>query len=84
VEAAVVGIPDLDYGEAIRAYVVPKEASLSKEELIAYCKEHLAKYKIPHEIEFLKELPKNTTGKILRRSLKEEAMKQTRLSTSES
>ena len=39
---------------------------------MAYCKEHLAKYRVPKEIEIIDELPKNTTGKILRRSLKEQ------------
>ncbi len=80
VEAAVVGVPDIDYGEAIRAYIVPKSESLTKEEVLSYCKEHLAKYKIPHEIEFLKELPKNTTGKILRRALRDKALAKTSLS----
>lgn len=71
VEAAVVGVPDPNYGEAIRAYVVKKEgAAVTADELKAYCGRKLAKYKIPADIEFLDELPKNTTGKILRRSLK--------------
>jgi long-chain acyl-CoA synthetase len=43
---------------------------LTEEELLAHCMEHLAKYKVPAKIEFLDELPKNATGKILRRSLK--------------
>ncbi len=71
VEAVVLGVPDDNFGEAVKAYVVPKDPSLTEEELLAYCKEHLAKYKVPAAIEFLEELPKNTTGKILRRSLKQ-------------
>lgn len=69
VEAAVVGIPDPNQGEAVISYVVSRNANLTEELLLAYCKEHLAKYKIPSSIEFIEELPKNTTGKILRRAL---------------
>jgi long-chain acyl-CoA synthetase len=71
VEVAVLGIPDPNQGEAVKSYVVSKNPDLTAEHLLDYCKEHLAKYKIPSSIEFIKELPKNTTGKILRRALKE-------------
>ena len=71
VEAAIVGVPDPNFGEAVHAFVVSKDSALTEEKLRAYCEQHLAKYKIPSKIEFLDELPKNTTGKILRRSLKE-------------
>lgn len=71
VEAAVIGVPDVDFGEEVQAFVVLKEgASVDEAELTAYCAKRLAKYKVPKRIEFLEELPKNTTGKILRRSLK--------------
>lgn len=70
VEAAVIGVPDPNQGEVVQAFVVKGESSITEEELIAYCAEHLAKYKVPVQIEFLEALPKNTTGKILRRSLK--------------
>ncbi|MFF2446246.1 fatty acid--CoA ligase family protein [Neobacillus sp. NPDC058068] len=70
VEVAVVGVPDSNQGEAVNAYVVRKNPELNKEQVLEYCKEHLAKYKVPTTIEFLEELPKNTTGKILRRALK--------------
>lgn len=70
VEVAVLGVPDPNQGEAVNAYVVSKNPELTGEQVIEYCKEHLAKYKIPTTIEFLAELPKNTTGKILRRALK--------------
>ncbi|WP_298832101.1 fatty acid--CoA ligase family protein [uncultured Planococcus sp.] len=73
-EAAVVGLPDPDFGEEVNAYVVLKDPSVSVEDLKAYCAEHLAKYKVPRQFEVLDELPKNTTGKILRRSLKDQAM----------
>lgn len=71
VEAAVIGMPDENFGEAVHAYVVVKDESITAEALNAYCAEHLAKYKVPRNFEFLTELPKNTTGKILRRSLKD-------------
>ncbi|MEK4230635.1 fatty acid--CoA ligase family protein [Solibacillus sp. FSL H8-0538] len=71
IEAAVVGFPDLDFGEAVHAYVVLKDKSQALAELQAFCAEHIVKYKVPKVIELLDELPKNTTGKILRRSLKE-------------
>ncbi|TQR06325.1 fatty acid--CoA ligase family protein [Psychrobacillus soli] len=70
IEAAVVGVPDPTFGEEVLAFVVKKDTSLTEEQLQEYCAEKLAKYKVPKRFEFLKELPKNTTGKILRRSLK--------------
>ena len=70
VEAAVVGVPDPNFGEEVLAFVVKKDESLTAGELQSYCEEKLAKYKVPKSFEFLAELPKNTTGKILRRSLK--------------
>lgn len=75
IEVAVIGVPDPNQGEAVRAYVVKKNPSLTEEDVLAYCREHLAKYKVPSAIEFLEELPKNTTGKILRRALKEQVTK---------
>ena len=74
VEAAVLGVPDQNTGEKVLAYIVPKTENLTEAHLLAYCKEKLAKYKIPSSIEFLEELPKNTTGKILRRALKKKVL----------
>lgn len=72
VEAAVVGFPDSDFGEAVHAYVVLKDdTKTTTDDIIAYCAKHMVKYKVPKVIEILDEIPKNTTGKILRRSLKE-------------
>lgn len=74
IEVAVVGIPDPNLGEEVLAYVVLKDESLTTEELHEFCKKHLVKYKCPKEIIILDELPKNTTGKILRRNLKDQAL----------
>ncbi|MDI7743045.1 fatty acid--CoA ligase family protein [Lysinibacillus fusiformis] len=71
VEAAVVGFPDANLGEAVHAYVVLKENNTTVEELQAFCAQRLVKYKVPAAIDLLEELPKNSTGKILRRSLKQ-------------
>ncbi|MGD7045220.1 fatty acid--CoA ligase family protein [Jeotgalibacillus proteolyticus] len=72
VEAAVVGVPDPDYGEAVQCFVVKKDGSLTKEDLLEFCGKQLAKYKLPTVVEFIEELPKNTTGKILRRALRDQ------------
>lgn len=74
VEVAVFGVPDPNFGEAVRAFVVSKNPDRTAEELLDYCREHLAKYKVPSSIDFLDELPKNTTGKILRRALKDQLL----------
>ncbi|WP_299537617.1 AMP-binding protein [uncultured Streptomyces sp.] len=70
-EAAVVGVPDPYRGETVRAYVSLRPgASAAPEELGAYCKERLAAYKYPRQVEILAELPKTASGKILRRELR--------------
>lgn len=69
-EAAVIGLPDEEYGERVKAFIVKKEESLSVADIVGFCQKKLAKYKVPKEVEFLGELPKNKTGKILRRALK--------------
>ncbi|MEI5906475.1 fatty acid--CoA ligase family protein [Bacillus spongiae] len=74
IEAAVFGVPDPDFGEAIRCFVVKKNHDLTEADVMNYCKEHLAKYKLPSSIDFIDELPKNTTGKILRRALKQQVL----------
>ncbi|GAA0471563.1 fatty acid--CoA ligase family protein [Alkalibacillus silvisoli] len=75
-EVAVIGVPDENLGEAVVAFVVSNEEDLTEEDLHKLCQEKMAKYKQPKEINFLDELPKNTTGKILRRSLKEQVATQ--------
>ena len=76
-EAAAVGVPDAVAGETVKICVVKKDASLSKEELIAHCKKHLTGYKIPKIVEFRDELPKTNVGKILRRELRDASAKTT-------
>lgn len=72
-EAVVVGMPDPYRGETVKAVVVLKEGKLCTEkELIAYCRENMAAYKIPRIVEFREELPKTNVGKILRRKIREE------------
>ncbi|WP_209122688.1 long-chain fatty acid--CoA ligase [Alkalihalobacillus sp. BA299] len=72
-EAAVVGVPDIDWGESVKAYVVLKKGkSLTKEEVIIHCNKYLASYKKPRMVEFLDELPRNTSGKVLKRVLRED------------
>ncbi len=70
-ESAVVGVTDEDTGEAVKAFIVRKDNSLTEAEVTAYCKTQLTGYKRPKHIEFKKELPKTNIGKILRRELKQ-------------
>jgi len=75
VEACSIGIPHPTRSEAIKVFVVLKEGeTATQEELIEYCKDKLATYKLPAEIEFKKELPKTNVGKILRKDLRAEEM----------
>ncbi|MEW6410822.1 MAG: long-chain fatty acid--CoA ligase [Nitrospirota bacterium] len=70
-EVAVIGIPDKDTGEIPKAFVVLKDGQISTpKEIRDYCREHLAIFKVPKQVEFRDSLPKNPTGKILKRELK--------------
>lgn len=72
-EAAVAGVPDEYRGETVKAYIVPKEGyTLDPGEIMQFCRQHLAAYKIPRLIEFRSDLPKSLVGKVLRRVLLEE------------
>jgi long-chain acyl-CoA synthetase len=71
-ECAVVGVPDEHSGEAVKVFVVRKDAALDAEQLMDYCKQEFTGYKKPKYIEFRDELPKTNVGKILRRALREE------------
>lgn len=73
VEAAVVGVPDENSGEAVKAFLVKDDPNLSVDDVLHYSRENLTKYKIPKYIEFRSELPKSNVGKILRRALRESA-----------
>ncbi len=71
-ECAVFAVPDPKWGEAIRAAVTLRPGhAADPDELIAFCREHLARFKVPKAIDVLEELPKSGVGKILRRALRE-------------
>lgn len=69
-ECAVVGVPDRYMGERVKAFIVLKSgACLTEDEIKSFCKSHVADYKMPRAIEFLDKLPRNSTGKVLKRLL---------------
>lgn len=71
-EAAALGVPDEEFGQRLRAFVVlSADADVTEDELKAHVKSNLARYKVPREISFLDELPRNATGKVLKRDLSE-------------
>lgn len=77
VEAAVIGVPDAHHNEAVKAFVVKRPGSTLTESAVrAFCRENLTAYKVPKTVEFRTELPKSNIGKILRRELRDEALKQ--------
>jgi len=74
-EAVSVGIPNSVRGEVIKAFIVPRDGEeLSRSEIISFCRQKLASFKVPREIEFREELPKTIVGKVLRRALRDEEM----------
>ena len=71
IDAAVVGVPHDEWGESLRAFVVLRpEASATEAEIKAFCKEKMADFKCPREVFFVEELPRNPTGKVLKKDLK--------------
>jgi len=71
-EVAVIGVPDETWGEAVKAIVSLKPGcSATEQEIIDFCKAHLASYKKPKSVEFVDAIPKNAYGKVLKRELRE-------------
>jgi fatty-acyl-CoA synthase len=71
-DAAVIGLPDEVWGEAITAFVVPVPGeSIEEKEFIAWCRENMARYKVPKKVVIVDELPRNPSGKVLKRELRE-------------
>ncbi len=70
-EVAVIGVDDEQYGQRLKAFVVTDGGKVTEDELKKYVKSNLAGYKVPREIEFIDELPRNATGKVLKRELAE-------------
>jgi long-chain acyl-CoA synthetase len=74
VDVAIIGVPNDDFGEEVKAVVVPSDPEeagpVLADELIAYCRERLAKYKCPATIDFVDTLPRLPTGKLLKRELR--------------
>jgi acyl-CoA synthetase (AMP-forming)/AMP-acid ligase II len=72
IEATALGVEDREWGHRLRAFVVKAEgASVDEDAIKVYVRDHLARYKVPREVIFLDELPRNPTGKILKRELRE-------------
>ena len=74
-EVAAVGVPDAKSTEAVKVFIVKRDASLTEEEVRSFCVENFTGYKKPKHIEFRDELPKTNVGKILRRALRDEVKK---------
>lgn len=71
-ECACLGVPDEKTGEAVKLYAVREEgSSVTADEIIAYCREHMTAYKVPKQIDFIDEIPKSAVGKMLRRVLRD-------------
>ena len=69
-EAAVIGVPDLQWGEVVRAVVVRRDPTLTEGEVIEHCMPRLAGFKRPESVVFVDELPRNPLGKVLKRELR--------------
>jgi long-chain acyl-CoA synthetase len=77
-ECAVIGLPDAEYGERVVAYVVPRRGqSIDPVALKAYLKTHLSGFKVPKEFVAVTDLPKSSSGKLLKRTLKDQVLNDT-------
>ena len=69
-------MPDDATGEAVRAYVIKRDPALTEESLREHCRKHMTAYKIPKQFIFRRDLPKTPIGKVLRKDLRTEALKE--------
>jgi acyl-CoA synthetase (AMP-forming)/AMP-acid ligase II len=77
-DAAIIGVPDPLWGESVRAVIVLKRGeTMTEEEVIEYCKGHLASYKKPKSVWFVESLPRNPSGKVLKTVLRERFFRET-------
>ncbi len=75
-EVGVIGVPDDETGEAVRAYIVKSDPSLTEEQIREHCKQYLTNYKVPKQIVFRDEIPLTPVGKVLRKDLRAEALRE--------